>query len=267
MERIINLFKRNAALAITVFLACLSLTLWLANPDEKTLGDLWLNLLAGFIASICTIAIVDNIIKRQKKYEQLPIRLALYRDVQLFSSRIISLWGGMYYHSVKPAEDVSTDVLFSPNELEKVFSSFDLGKKADVYPETDWFNHIFISAQELINRGNKILDRYINEADPSLIHAIHYLVNDGTLISGLKSMGSIRNFDIRENYPRSPLLRSYVLPPEEKDYTQITMLFVWCRNQYSELNGNEKGEIYPITEIGVHRNSESSSVQENTFCN
>ncbi|WP_129724225.1 hypothetical protein [Xylanivirga thermophila] len=87
---------KNSALLITIEFSILFLILWLCFADEILLEDLWVNLLSGFIASISTITVIDNILKKQIEEDNLPLKLAMYRNVQLFVSRLISLWQEMY---------------------------------------------------------------------------------------------------------------------------------------------------------------------------
>lgn len=217
--------KNNIALVITIVFAMITFGLWICSPDEKVLSDLCLNLLAGFISSIFVIAVIDNIVKKQKEAEKTPLKLALYRDVQMFASRIISMWGEMYSASVKTEKSLAVTALFTSEEIEKISFNLDLDGKPNVYPETNWFKHIEMELQEILNRGNKILDRYMSEANPDLLQEIHYTINDGGLVSGLKMISLIRRYDINEHRSRVPLICQYTSRPQEKDYMIIKKYF------------------------------------------
>ena len=231
--------------------------LWLLSSNELSVSDLWLNLLAGFIASICTIAVIDNIIKRQKKEELLPILISQYREIQLFTSRLIGFWSSMYASCIKTNQPVSTDDLFSSISMEKVYQTLDLEGKANVTPEVNWFTNIEYNRNDLDIRGNQILNRYLIYCDPQVFRSIHHTIHDSAFIGRLQITKSIRTYDLQNQFPRVPILQQYSTLPSEEDYKQIKILFTWCRNIYSELSS--KADIYPITEIAVPANTKPSS--------
>ena len=76
--------KSNTALVIVIASAVVAAIVWYYCPEESALGDLALNLLAGFISSIITIAVIEKIIQHQKERNEKPLREALYRDTQIF---------------------------------------------------------------------------------------------------------------------------------------------------------------------------------------
>ncbi len=104
-----KILLRNKPLLITVVFAILALCGWLIFSDNLNFGDLFLNLLAGFIASILTISIIDHILKHEHEKDTLPLKLSLYRDVQLFASKTIGLWQEMYVQSIENRSEISME--------------------------------------------------------------------------------------------------------------------------------------------------------------
>lgn len=260
IKRIIKFERENPALFVTVIFALVSFLLWIFSTDELDFSDLWLNLLAGFVASICTISVIDNILKRQKEKDELPFRIALYRDAQLFASKLISLWQEMYTQSQDDRSDIRVEELFSEEIIEKIFCSLDLEGHPNTIPKQDWFSYIEFNRAELVSRGNQILDRYVTIAEPELFYAIHHLVNDSTFVGLLQYVKQTRTVDVRNRIPRHPLLLSYTMKPRAKDYEAIGALFTWCRTEYKKIKG--KGKVYQIAErvVVVNPNSPPSSI-------
>lgn len=145
--------KKNIALLITIGFSILFLILWLYFAEEILLEDLWVNLLAGFIASICTITVIDNILKKQIEKDNLPLKLAMYRDVQLFVSRLISLWQEMYVQSVVLEKKLLISELFTSENINKIYTQLDLEGFPNVTPRQNWFNYIDNAQRDLCERG------------------------------------------------------------------------------------------------------------------
>ena len=233
-----NWIAQNKPLLITISFAIASFVFWLIFSNELNWGDLFLNLLAGFIASILTIAVIDHILKREQEQSELPLKLALYRDVQLFTSRIIGLWKEMYVQSIEQRSIISIDELFSKETMEAIYDNLDLEGRPSIIPEQDWFTYINCNYKEIQNCGEKILDRYISVASPIILQSIHHLISDSAFAGlGLKIVNQIRDVDVRNGIPRVPLLRCYSFPPSERDYEEIYILFKWCNESYIELSG------------------------------
>lgn len=245
-KRIIEWIKRNIALVVTICVALVTLVFWFYSTETYDFSDLWLNLSSGFIASIFTIAVIDYILKKQKAKSEEPLRLALYRDVQLFASRLISLWQEMYVQSNEQRDNISVNELFSKENIGAIYNSLDLECEPNVIPKQNWFTYISSNSEDLIKRGNMILDRYPGFAEAELFQSIHHLVNDSPFVGMMTMMNKLRMHDVRDKFPRHPLLRCYTIEPNDKDYTAINSLFRWCREQYMKLEN--VGCVYKIAD-------------------
>ena len=237
----------NAVLVITMILALVTFGLWFFPSEEKDFGDLWLNLSAGFMSSIFTIVVIDKILKKQKEKEDKPIQLALYRDVQLLTSRVILLWEEMYTECNIDRKEISVDELFSEETIDYIFEHLNLSGYPAVIPKQDWFTYLDREVKGYIELGNKILDRYMFFAEPELLQALHYLINDSSLIYNLTFMRYIRNHDINERIPRMPILSCYAAKPRERDYECMKIVIHWCHNNYKKLK-DDNNEIYEVCE-------------------
>ena len=238
----------NKPLLITVAFAIGAFIGWVKCSEHLNLGDLFLNLLAGFIASILTILIIDHILKREHEKNTLPLKLSLYRDVQLLSSRIIRLWEEMYVQSIEHRSGIAVEELFSENTMKEIYDCLDLEGKPNITPAQDWFLYIDNHLSEIQKCGEKILDRYINVASPELLQSIHHLISDSAIAGmGLEIMNRVRALDIRDSFPRLPMLRAYALFPNERDFAEIDNLIKWCNENFDELSG-KSSTVYQVTQ-------------------
>ena len=244
--RVTKFWKDNMAMCITAGFAILCLLLWALSPGGHDLADLWLNLLAGFVASICTMLTIDRVAKKQKELEEKPLRMALYRDVQLFTSTVINLWQEMYIQSIEERSDIPIEELFSTKVLDEIFISLDLSGHPNVEPQQDWFSHIEIVRRNLSHMGETILARYGAMQEPKLFYAIHNLLLDNALLGRLRLIQQIHLYVQVDPTACVPALAYYTLRPTEQDCQVIQDLFQWCRTMYQKLEW--QAGIYPIPE-------------------
>lgn len=243
------LFKRNIALLITIALAVITFVLWFFSSDKHDFADLWLNLLSGFISSIITIAVIDKILKNQKDKNETPLKKAMYRDIQLFTSRFIGLWGEMYIQSTEKRDKLFADNLFESDTIDYIRNNLDLEGRPNVLPAQNWFTYVDSCRKDLVNRGEKIINSYVSIADPEVIQSIHYLINDSFLIGNLSFLQKVHSVDLIENIPRPPLLACYTPGSNTADKEMVSQLLSWCRMQYKKLHDNTNKttiDIYPI---------------------
>jgi len=232
---------RNLSIVVLSVLSVLCLLICKLDGGIK-IGDLCLNLCAGFIASIATITIIDRLFKKQKEKDELPLRKVAYREVQSFTSGFIRLWSEMYAQSIPMDNDIYIDNLFSQNSIEIVRQTLDL--EGCTSTDEKFFSYIPEHTKELIAAGNKILDRYFTLIDPDTIYAIFYMINDGVLLAHLKYIAQIRTFDTQKKFPRNTVLNSYLLPVNDHEIERIKTLLNWCRINYSKLK--DQGNFYAI---------------------
>lgn len=247
----LNWFKRNIALVITTSFAVVSFVLWFFASEQHDFADLWLNLLSGFISSMITIAVIDRILMKQKDKNEIPLRKALYRDIQLFTSRFISLWEEMYVQSTEKRVELSVENLFSFDTIDSIRNNLDLEGNPNIDPPQNWFTYISSCRKDLVTRGEKIINSYMSFADPDIIQSIHYLINDSLLIGNLSIMQQVHSFDLANHIPRPSLLTFYAPgpTPSDADVEMVSQLLSWCRAQYEILHDNTKQttvDIYPI---------------------
>lgn len=236
--------ENNVGLSITIILACVSLILWICSVGKMDFSDLWINLTAGFVSSICTMVLIDNTLKKRKEKEEVPLKLALYRDVQLLTSRFIYFWRDMYEKSNIESKTLLMDELFSEQELRIIYENLDLEGYPNVLPKQNWYTYLDRTLDDFEQRGKDILHRYVSIAEPELLQAIHYLINDSAFVGQLMVIRRVRNVDIKDGMPRIPTLHNYSNIPTENDCNSIKVIFKWCRKYYEKLK--DEGQVYEI---------------------
>lgn len=249
--RTIHWCKNNKPLLITALFAIASAICWLFTAESLKISDLCLNLLAGFISSGITIGVIDRIISKQQESKEAPLKKALYRDVQLFTSRLISLWQEIYTQSTDNRTNITIEELFDPQNMLTMCADLDLSCYPNISPKQNWFTYIEYCRKDLVHRGEKILETYMGIAEPEIIQAIHYLINDSSYIAHLSHVNLIHTDDIINKVPRPTLLGWHMIVPQEKDYVMIKQLLSWCRTQFANLHSKDYQDIidiYPIAE-------------------
>lgn len=241
VKKLKTIIQKNSVLLILFIAAGLSLCGWLFIP---CLSSLFLNLLTGFISSIFTVIVIDKILQKREEKDQEPIKLALYREVQLFASSLISLWSSMYEESCEHKEQISVKTLFTEDTVDKIAWSLNLDKEANVIPKQTWFSYLATQSQSIIKRGNKLIDRYAFFLEPELFQTIYHLCNEGSLLYGMTRIAILHQADILSNIPRPHVLICYFFPLDEQDLEVANKLFDWCSLTYSKLK-NHNG-IYDI---------------------
>lgn len=250
-QKSIDWCKNNKPLLLTALFAIISAICWLFTTESLKLSDLCLNLLAGFISSGITIGVIDRIIRKQQEVEEVPLKKALYRDVQVFTSRLINLWQEIYTQSIANRTNITIEELFDPENILTMCSDLDLSCCPNVSPKQNWFTYIEYYRKDLVHRGEKILETYMGIAEPEIIQAIHFLINDSSYITHLAHVNLIHTNDIINKVPRPTLLGWHMIVPQEKDYVMIKQLLSWCRSQFTRLHSKEYQDmidIYPIAE-------------------
>lgn len=248
-KKLINLCKSNVALCVTIIFAVVFFLLWIICADKYDFADLWLNLLAGFISSAITISVIDKIIKKQKDKNEAPMRKAMYRDIQLFTSRFIGLWQEMYAQSTEKRTELSIEELFEPENINLIRENLNLEGFPNVFPKQTWFTYIEECRKDLVTRGEKIINAYLSIAEPEVIQSIHFLINDSFLVGNLSLMQRIHSCDLEKHIPRPALLVCYTAEPNDADKEMALQLFSWCKIQYKKLHDASRTEIkdiYPI---------------------
>lgn len=243
LQKLWSAFYKSPFFIVSIYLILIvsCSTLYYFSADEIILSDLWLNLLSGFIASLCTLLFIERTLQKQKEEKELPLEIARYRDIQLFTSRLIMLWMKMFQSTSQYQKEISIDTLFSKDIIKKIYENLNIQEEAPVSPKQSWNTYINSVKNDLIYRGNHILDRYVSIMPPELFGAIHHLTNDSPFIERLQIISELEHAGINMHIP---LLIHYIPSPGRRDYESIHILFQWCKSEYEKLK--QYPDIYSI---------------------
>lgn len=242
--------KQNSPWLITALCTLVSLVLWLVFQNYPNITSLFINLTAGFFVSTFTICIIDRILKKQHERDIKPLQQALYRDVMQFRYEIVNLWGEMYLQSIENRESIPIDQLFTKSVMHDILCHLDLEGNPNIIPIRDWFQQTKIVYDELQSKGDKILERYNIIAPPEILQTIHYLINNSVFAGKpLEYISNLRQVDIRNHIPRTPVLSSYLPEPFELDLSEIHNLLLWCKEYGNKLNAKKNNTIEKVSII------------------
>lgn len=234
-KKINELIRKNKVCLVIILLAIIVLILWRMDPNGGTLSDFGLNAFTELLGILVTIMVVENIIEKQNKKNMLPAKAAMYRDIQVFLSRVISFWGEVYHNSV-PGENIeNVNELFSEEVFEKMSINLNLNSFPQVSPSTEWYRYFNTQGNELYERGEKILNRYYSNMEPEVFRYIHFLVDDSTFIIAMKYILNIWCYDRQNEIPRPQCLAAYYCDPGKDVFDTVVKLFNWCEKTYDEL--------------------------------
>jgi Ion channel. len=194
--------------------------------------------LVGLFLNSLSVRMSNSISKAEKEKEEekmLPVKVAMYREIQIFLSRIVSFWSDVHYYSVPESEPSAINELFSIQCFNKMGIYLNLNGQPNIFPPTTWWYYFNSRGQEFIEKGEKILDRYNAYLDPEIFRYIHYLVEDSYFISGMNGILNIRNYDLNNSIPRPQYLSAYYPMPDEEILNSIINLYEWCEKTNTEL--------------------------------
>lgn len=156
------------------------------------------DLSVGYIGSYMFYLLVDFIpdwfeaIEKEK--ENIPIRCCVYRELQVFISRIISLWCSIEHvaveNNVANGSNI-TDIrsVFNREFIQQRVACVNLSQSSNTISfnsiYVDWYTKIFSELTTIINQGNLITTRYKYDMPTKIFYDMFYLVNDSNMLGNL----------------------------------------------------------------------------------
>lgn len=132
-------------------------------------------------------------IKEQERKE-LPKRIAIHRDIQLFLARYFALWGRIVMFVENRNEANKTycvDEIFDDVFIKEISIKILMHGVSNTYSpdgvEIVWKRAIYSDLSDLINRGNKILEIYSADLPEEVHFYLNYLIKEDNLLYGLHS--------------------------------------------------------------------------------
>lgn len=230
IKKLVNYIKSEKAIILTLLvLLIVGLLCWIWKPTS----EFGLNFFTEISGATITVFILDRLIKNREEKKNIPLKLAAYEDVRLFTSRYSSFWTDAFHDCVPEDDPETVEYFFSDNGMKKILRYLNIDAKANVASQINWFDYIVSSAKEFKNHGDKVLDRHPN-LDPIAYGYLHNII-EGSMINCLIQSPGLKNWDAQNNFPRVKILQSYCVQPNQEEYEAILGLIKWCEESYLQL--------------------------------
>ncbi len=224
--------KNEIYLILTLLgLLLMGLLCWLGSSMTEQFG---LNFFTEILGVAVTVFIIDILIQKREENRNIPLKLAAYEDIRLYTSRYICFWTQTFRESVPEKDPETLQDFFSENGMTKILGYLYLDSEPSVSPPVKWWNWIIHNANEFKENGIRILDRYPQLLDPIAFGYLHQLT-ESLFNMTLLNISPIRQGDIIENFPRIQVLGNYAMKPRIEDYEAILGLVKWYEESYSRL--------------------------------
>lgn len=104
---------------VVIVLIIIGLILWLLVKKTKEFG---LNFTTEILGAVITVFILDRLIKKREEEKNIPLKIAIYEDIRLYTTRYIGFWIETYLVSVPedPPKDISD--FFSKTGMPKILN-------------------------------------------------------------------------------------------------------------------------------------------------
>lgn len=241
-------------LIILLIITTLAFIFWRTLYDYPW-GELGLEVFGGLVGMGITVLIVDKLLKRQRENELLPIRIAYYRDTQLFLSKLISFWANVYNYSVPKSNPETIETLFSEESFTQMAERLDL---SSVVPgmsfDKTWFELFDEKAEEFEKAGKEILSQYSVYLDPEIFGSMHHIVKCGRFIISMKDINKFRKYNEKKHLSEPTTLSNYYYMWDEEDFEHLIRIYRWCVECYAGIAKMKRGIAVQTVGIPVRKN-------------
>lgn len=214
--------------ASLAFLILASYLLW---RHTVCCSDLGLNLFSELISITITIIVIERLIHKIKENDNLPLQIAMYNEVNRFTSAQIRLLQDLFQKSIIDDEPDNLDQLLNSETAKRMWHCINMESTPLVLPKTDMWTYLSSEVTNFNKAGNEILNRYSGHLDPKVHLLIHDLTNS-VLMMVLRTALSIRSHDVKQQIPRPTVLTSYSIDPPQKYFDDLLSLHNWCSEFY-----------------------------------
>lgn len=184
-----------------------------------------------FLNAISSKQAKDFEIEEEKK--KLPIKIALYNEIRLFTGSIIDIWRTAYNESVPGKSLEKIEDLFCKEGFQKITRNLDLKKNAPVCPTCTWEFHLIESRKRIVSKGDKILNKYTLFLEYETFGLINFIVNEAMLLETIKILETNTILKSKNIFKGEVRLSEDII--KEKDFESIIKLINWCKSEYEKL--------------------------------
>ena len=167
---------------------------WLYKPDGE--WTIFISILTSYVVTVVFyffMNFIPDIVKEQEEKEiSLPYKCCMHRDIQLFISDILFMWGEVIKFSagekskINLSEIRSVSDMFSENVIMSSAAQVKLLEKSNRTNARGekhiWINTIRCDLTSINNRGKEILKKYSKDIPTEVYFSINRLLNSSPLI-------------------------------------------------------------------------------------
>jgi len=227
--------ERKILLALGI-LVLFSLFCWLLWKPARDFG---LNFFTEMLGVAVTIIVIDRLIEGREQRKSIPLKLASYEDIRIYTARYIAFWTQVFRDSVPEDDPKTIELFFSKESMSKVQQYLYMDSEPNVSPKMRYSDWIVQNAKEFKEKGNNILDRHGYNLDPEVYGHVHALTE--SMFNGmLLHINSIEQTDARMKFPRVRTFGNYSFYFSGEDYTAVLGLIRWCEETYLKLKGHSR---------------------------
>lgn len=230
-------------IVILALLAVACFFLWKCSALGEEYREIWVNLLAGFIASFIMVVVIEQLLKLHEEQKKRPLLIAAYREVQMFVSRINVIWISACKQYVDNWMTISHDALYSDTTFSRILQGLNLEDAPENTLAQNWISYLDEKYNSINFLGNSILNRYITVLDPEVIYSLHRLVNDSELLGRLSDLKSMWELNKKMDVPNYNRLDKYI-KPDADDFSWMKDITKWCEDIYPKIK--DEPSIFPV---------------------
>ena len=247
MRKIRLLWRANAIWIVLFCLTAGAFVLWMRDPEAGGLGDFGLNAFTEMLSVSLTVLILDSLIAKRQEKQKLPLNIAMYNEVRLFTTHIVDFWTEVFRQSVAEQAPVGVKELFTEDCFRKMFNNLWIEANPNVTPPRTWRTWFAEEGNIFQHKGNKILDRYSSNLPPEIFQAIHQLTENGAFLGCMNMIQNIYALDCSQGIPRPQVLGAYYPMPQVADFEALLLLHKWCQDEYINLSSAYGGNLFEVT--------------------
>ncbi len=235
-QRLLYFLKEYKILLYLTLLIIIGIILWFNSKNFKEFG---LNFTTEIIGVVITILIVDRLAVKREAERLLPMKMVVYKETSLLFNRFLSLIFGLYSHTIEENPPKNTKEFLESNLMRKAFIYTDINAKANTTQRENIIINIANQAKDLIQRAEKILDKYSIFLEPEMANLIHTCFIENVFISTLPH--TQHTIQLRKNlpYPESLIFHIHELREEDiVSFVRLYDLLVTEREIHSKIDNN-----------------------------
>jgi len=214
--------------------------------------DFGLNFFTEMLGAGITIFILNVLIILRIDYENIPLKLAEYKDVSKFIFEYLNFWVDIYKIGFPNDKISKFSDLFSQDAMSKILLKLDFNSDVNDFPLNVLYpqkiHELFIEKiRNIENRGNILLNRYSNSFEPNVFNSIHQLTDSNWHQHLFKMSWLFSNANPQKGLINNLSSELFVkINIKEEDIEAVKSLYNWCCSQFEILKEHDNSIKIPF---------------------